>query len=143
MTDSPTPNELAAIRERAAKATKGPWYRRQGYVYRRDDPHNAFGFRVDDCRGPCVDADFIAHARSDIPRLLDALEEKDAEIARLANPCPGDIQAQAAAWSAVWKELEAAGIYGFWCSDPRSRVRAVEFIRHLANAVKPQGENHD
>lgn len=91
-----TDTELQAIRERADKATPGEWLpdERPGYVavyagLRRnclDLPMEAFIFY----RGgkhdkkhfwsidpqSLADADFVAHARTDIPRLL-------AEIARL------------------------------------------------------------
>jgi hypothetical protein len=98
--------ELDAIRERAGKATPGPWFtvdsvwlpRRMGtYVIAgHHDPH--VGKAVLDCvdidewvgPGPDysqsdADMEFAAHARQDIPRLLAALEavtrERDAMVA--------------------------------------------------------------
>ncbi len=81
-------------------------------------------------------------AYANATRLLDDLEAADAEILRLAIPCPGDIESQAAAWVAVWKELEAAGMLSYVgdLRDMRGRTRAVEFIRHLAAAVAAQRE---
>jgi hypothetical protein len=94
MGDPLTPAELTAIEARASAATSGPWsvaenkYRDyavaipeprfaamwivQG-VYECDDPY-------DDCQGNVLralrDAEFIAHAREDVPRLV-------AEVRRL------------------------------------------------------------
>lgn len=68
-----TQKELATIRERAERATPGPW---------RVVPDNIGGFPIFDVQDrldrslvhTVEDAEFIAHAREDIPRLLDALE---------------------------------------------------------------------
>jgi len=58
-----------------------------------------------------------------------ALAERDA----LLNPQRGDIESQAAAWVAVWAALEKVGLLGFIGPTMRGgRVRAVEFIAHLA-----------
>lgn len=93
-----TDEELAAIRERVEKATPGPWYRRipyhgdVGYVATKD-PQYA-GDRVVgtlDTAGMSkrrdilfpelvADAEFICHAREDIPALL-------TEIQRLNMGC--------------------------------------------------------
>ena len=51
---------IATIRVRVDAATKGPW----------------------EAVGPFV-AEFIAHARQDIPNLLTALEKSEAEVVRL------------------------------------------------------------
>lgn len=86
-----TPEELTAIRERAEKATPGPWgwsdakVRDGKYVFVPQGSYLAgtlimFG---DTYENGEQDADFIAHAREDIPRLLDALEAAFAEIERL------------------------------------------------------------
>lgn len=90
MTDPMTPEELQACRDRAEAATPGPWE-----MSRRDDVMGGFDYFVE--AGPlCVavaaedarptrgmgakrDAAFIAHARTDVPRLLatiDALKER-------------------------------------------------------------------
>lgn len=71
---------LAEIRQRCEAATDGPWSRISGYVYRSSDPNNGNGFWVDDCTGPCHDADFIAAARSDIPWLLYLVSRQEREI---------------------------------------------------------------
>ena len=81
-----TPEELAAIRERAEKATPGPWHVYAAYSLSDITPETRT------CVVDCVasdgtlareDAEFIAHAREDIPRLLDALEAAYAENERL------------------------------------------------------------
>lgn len=60
MDEKITQEELTEIRDRAEKATEGPW---SEYVI----------------QFACVeeDADFIAHAREDIPKLLAEIERMD------------------------------------------------------------------
>jgi hypothetical protein len=75
-----TPEELAAIRQRCEKATPGPWCVGKG-VYSDlidtvGDPHRGLIASVDDedCdvhREAAHNRRFIAHARTDIPALLD------------------------------------------------------------------------
>lgn len=77
-----TRDRLQAIRERCRKATPGPWEVEQNEV-------RAPGCRCLSCYEPVcgewvvsanddmtagADAEFIAHAREDMPRLLDAVE---------------------------------------------------------------------
>jgi hypothetical protein len=81
-----------AIEARAAAATEGPWA----------NLGHDIGQVVYDSQGPCelvgpvmlgraigeahpTDAEFIAHARTDIPALLTALRERDATIARVRD----------------------------------------------------------
>jgi hypothetical protein len=82
-----TSAELEEIRKRCDAATPGP---RQSFVEGRDhasgDSFIMTG--VGDARGEIelfgatvADQDFVAHARQDIPRLID-------EIERLRKPCP-------------------------------------------------------
>ena len=67
---------LAEIRARCEKATKGPWHRGPFYL---TDIESRTG-RVAECQlmtpQGAEDADFIAHAREDIPALLAALKER-------------------------------------------------------------------
>lgn len=99
MSEKLTDDRLREIKERAEKATKGPWVWKGHYLMQ--DCLNAYGFPEDgpwntphgtpiaddgsaceeyapviDIDGP--DAHFIAHARTDIPDLL-------AEVERLSN----------------------------------------------------------
>ncbi len=94
-----TPADRAAIRERANAATKGPWSTVDTPWGNGDwvttgtgDPHGqAMVCSCDDWDSsddeerrpdPLADASFIAHSRSDIPALLDALDATDARLER-------------------------------------------------------------
>jgi len=75
-----TRDELARIRQRAEAATKGPWKAKPYWIYDSldsrvrvtsptdGDDHNTAEMVL------LKDAEFIAHARTDIPRLLGALD---------------------------------------------------------------------
>ena len=70
-------NELLAIRERAEKATKGPWI---AFVEGRDmECGSSFiqtqGEDIEVIGATEADFDFIAHARQDILNLLDEIEK--------------------------------------------------------------------
>lgn len=75
--------ELDAIRERAEKATPGPWWLGGNDV---DGPDTGYGeLRVATIsntarREQKANAEFIAHAREDIPRLLAEIERLQAEL---------------------------------------------------------------
>ncbi len=83
------------IRARAEKATPGPWVTGIGkraddygdeYVYVADTSpglDGLFAEFADDTGTERADADFIAHSRTDLPDLLDALEEQERECERL------------------------------------------------------------
>lgn len=85
-----TPGEFAAIEARANAATQGPWA-----VERWEDFAGKPSYYVDgvlrwrehlntlSCEGDKDTAEFIAHAREDIPRLLAAVRERDNTIARI------------------------------------------------------------
>src|SRR5690625_3227909 len=78
--------ELKEIRERVAKATKGPWEYGAGGIY--SEHAKSYNYSMDNTREICClndgeyisninmdnDANFIAHARGDIPRLLAEIE---------------------------------------------------------------------
>jgi hypothetical protein len=90
-----TKKERVAARARCEAATKGPWIAECRSI---DNPGNDPNWPDDDflqfklC-GPAIvegrgqfvghDADFIAHARTDLPAALKALDKADSEIARL------------------------------------------------------------
>lgn len=99
-----TPEELAAIRERANAATEGPW------LYRPHKMDDWGTVRISDAEEPYFVARaqaggptdyaahraagtdpyernglFIAHARTDVPRLLDLIEALRAENERLTK----------------------------------------------------------
>lgn len=71
--------DLAAIRARVQEATEGPWTawnRGVGFEVHADTEWGEraiFGHVHDDCATQ-QDADFVAHARADVPALLSALD---------------------------------------------------------------------
>jgi hypothetical protein len=78
-----TAQDLRSIRERAERATPGPWcvagsprdfvIAKHGGSERCSD--NPVVWADDDClSGNKVDAEFIAHARADVPRLADEVD---------------------------------------------------------------------
>jgi len=79
-----TTDELAAMRARVDEATDGPWHNRGDVIAHEAPAKPNFGwpntgdvaYLVNLCPAPAltVDAEFIAHARTDVPRLLDAVE---------------------------------------------------------------------
>jgi len=92
--------DLDAIEARAKAATPGPWFRvdppwgDSNWVNAQfEDPHG--GLFIADCEAQendgesegnaPADAEFIAHARTDVPALFAAVRERDAEIARLRD----------------------------------------------------------
>jgi hypothetical protein len=76
-----SPGELAEIRQRCDAATTGPW---KSFVEGRDHLGGSNFIRTGGMDDQCpdiellgasiADQDFIAHARQDIPRLLDEIE---------------------------------------------------------------------
>jgi hypothetical protein len=79
-----TQEQLEAIRQRAENATAGPWFEDNGDVktiaitdrkYTEPEMIAEAWFTND--------ATFIAHARTDIPALLDHIAELEAELTRL------------------------------------------------------------
>ena len=84
-------DEIRAIKERAERATEGPWEEKPGYsvvsLYRKNGPRigdigdSPYSKRFKDQHKQ--NAEFIAHARKDIPDLCAALEEAMAEIEKL------------------------------------------------------------
>ena len=82
---SMTPERLQAIRARCEQATPGPWSWAPGYVL-----VSARGDRIlvlDYTYGPRqlteADAEFVAHAREDVPALLEEVERLQAEVRAL------------------------------------------------------------
>jgi hypothetical protein len=82
-----TDDGLWDIRGRAAAATPGPW---RAYLEGRDTTvHSHIQTGVADRRGPdlelqgasAADYDFIAHARDDVPRLLETVLELQRQLA--------------------------------------------------------------
>lgn len=67
--------EITEIRKRAERATPGPWHVSPVGEVRAPSPWNGLlmGTWATGDNGP--DAKFVAHAREDIPALLDTIEE--------------------------------------------------------------------
>lgn len=88
------PEEIEAIEARCEAASPGPWNRECDAVYTAHECgdtcertlHDHFVFADPDVKP--ADADFIAHARTDIPRLLATIEE-----ARREQPVSDAVQA--------------------------------------------------
>jgi hypothetical protein len=81
--------ELAAIRTRVEQATPGPWQHGDHEGIYAQGSATAIAHR--DSGGTVADADFIAAARTDIPRLLAAVETYHEIVAMLAySPTYGE-----------------------------------------------------
>jgi hypothetical protein len=102
-----SPTQLAAIREREQRATPGPWTSGGAYVHATmkcpgegecpfedcelDEPEHEFVIATceqDYEADRDIDGPFIAHARTDIPALIAALEEQARELRELDVPLP-------------------------------------------------------
>jgi len=91
MTDQP---DIEAIAARAAAATPGPWVVRErlrgkgaqtfGHVIILEDRSGYPGAVLEGMRAN-TDADFIAHAREDIPALIERLQAVKAEAEELTD----------------------------------------------------------
>jgi hypothetical protein len=76
-----TNEELAAIRERAEKATPGDWaYYENDNVVVTLHPDYQYAMEIAEEIGTGFDAEFIAASRSDIPKLLAHIEALEAEL---------------------------------------------------------------
>jgi len=108
-----TDEQLAEIEARAAKATPGPWHHddlqtvqggtiaQQHLAVNVVDPRDEYGISP---QGHC-DADFIAHARQDIPALI-------AEVRSMRRAI------------ASWKQEEQA-----WAEERKAMAARIEFWR--------------
>lgn len=88
MPDPLTPEALDTIQARANAATEGPWEVEDGLIYSGEfRQESALVARVRFGNAGLSDADFIAHARGDIPALVAAYREstRRAERAELLN----------------------------------------------------------
>jgi hypothetical protein len=89
-----TLQQLDEIQARAQAATPGPWTTDGWEIYQgaEEDSPNLLTWvgetcRADDYDGSRRDAEFIAHARTDVPALLDELKQARAAIARVRRLC--------------------------------------------------------
>ena len=74
-------NELKQIKDRCNAATSGPWYKQSPCAYGADI-YTDEGVRIANSLSVTVgeeqcslDGEFIAHARTDVPRLLEIIEQ--------------------------------------------------------------------
>lgn len=91
-----TDEELATIEGRANAATPGPWncrgsYSRRSTIFITAGPSEPNGEEIPATADKMDDADFIAHARQDVPALI-------AEVRRLRD------EAAAAEADRAWRE---------------------------------------
>lgn len=154
---------LAAIKARAAAATLGPWAADQDSpaafpfvwasesadTYAADDAlHIAQVFRDDD--DPLDDARFIAAARSDVPRLVAAVEavlDDDARASAAERPREGICRTCLAP---IWREVGTVGhIEREGWSDRIERggdslvcFKAIEYRHVVTTPVAPQQPGH-
>lgn len=90
-----TEEEFEEIKAREAKATSGPWVRKNHEVYPAEKPAGERDlYRIAVCEHPYrkldsrhgePDADFIAHARTDIPKLFSLIEYLQKQLARCSD----------------------------------------------------------
>ncbi|MBS4195388.1 hypothetical protein [Lederbergia citri] len=76
--------EIETIRKRAEAATEGPWFHTNYHVATKPEVHGGYppnsASICETCDGEYIenynkaDAEFIAHARTDIPKLLAEIE---------------------------------------------------------------------
>ena len=145
MTPEPTPElDLDAIEVRSALATAGPWHtpHEDGYgcVYignygwvAGDSRGNGPSYDVDDEQGH-ADAEFIAHAREDVPALV-------AEVRRLravSSPPVEDTADVAAIAKAMWTRLARSSASGqHFTADPAKWEDAVRAALRVHGTTAP------
>jgi hypothetical protein len=88
MAEPLTQAEIAAIAERADKATAGPWVHEDVVGFRDTHIRNPNGLGVlftvpEFANRSTANAAFVCAMREDVPRLLATIAERDADIARL------------------------------------------------------------
>jgi hypothetical protein len=99
--------ELEAIRKRVEAATAGPWYNTRWDVATEPDCTTGYpsspesicgtfdGEYIENPNG-INDAEFIAHARQDVPKLLAEIEHLTTELARIEEERENDYWQQRA-----------------------------------------------
>lgn len=80
---------LVAIRTRCEAATPGPW---KSYIEGRDHTSGSSfikttGEDIELSGATVADQDFIAHAREDVPRLLEEVQRLRSQLARTGERC--------------------------------------------------------
>lgn len=141
------PLDVEAIKAREAAATKGPWWQGPHYRCDVDSPvGNVRSFAVFTEQAE-RDAEFIAHARTDIPALLAEINRLRA-LVRSSQPDtptevqiemrhPFEISGRLGIGAEVWAELCAAEKRG-----PSSPVVRWRSFQTVMNALRHCGEKH-
>ncbi len=82
-----TNTEIDAIRKRAEEATEGPWWASEGLYVVNNLTGDSYEWDADFVAETEreSDADFIAHAREDIPKLLAEIERISSVYKRLSE----------------------------------------------------------
>lgn len=108
-----TPERLAEIRKRADAASPGPWtWILDGSISEIWDADDCVVADTDGHRSPDDDADFIAHAREDIPALLDEVERLTRAIESWKRE------------EADWKERERELLEALFRAAPRRHYQS-------------------
>jgi len=127
--DEISEGELEAIRQRLAAATPGPW---ESFVEDRDHECGSNFIRTGGKEGiepigaTVADQDFIAHARQDIPGLLE-------EIERLKS-----LLRDAPATSAILR-----GSMTTWIEDPKLVETKSDFMKILVYLLRDLSKHQD
>jgi len=102
--------DKAAIKARAEKATPGPWYRVDVRIQtvpdRQTDTKKYIALHsgcTDGAKFP-NDGEFIAHARTDIPALLEALEAAEGIVKKWRYHSPGTAEHTHPVWCKSWDQ---------------------------------------
>ena len=148
--------QLEEIRKRCEAATPGPWTSSRkdidSYTSNPDEPeygtqHVVYVYLQDDePRFPLFgnnarnNAEFIAHARQDIPALLDALNEAEGRItgARLYRAMAEDYEADRDRYKAKAEALERAILSGkgFACSVCKHESKKICLVKTSGGTCK-------
>lgn len=143
-----TPAERAEIRARAEAATPGPWERQEvdgqptaGVGYRILAGHLERNLIVAEWRG---DAAFIAHARTDIPALLDEVERTEGWVENLRIYREDWQRHAAAAEAEVGLLKEHLGRFQkFSIDSDRHNTRLLAEVERLRAALERYGQHED
>ena len=122
--------DLAAIRQRVEKATEGPW--NTGFDYEKNDPivlapgyiEHTIDYTLTEggLEHGKADAEFIAHAREDIPALLAEIDRLNATIQR--------VREDAISWvGKAWDDGNATGLDG-WVGPGRGTLPIDREAQH-------------
>lgn len=83
--------ELAVIKERADKATEGPWMHSPYYEEDYGEVTSIKGVDVAEYL-TIEDAQFIAHAREDVPKLVAEVERLRSVVWRISDYCDMSVE---------------------------------------------------